>query len=289
MKPSMLARLIPFAFVVLWSTGFIFSKIAVRDAEPFTFLSVRFALAATILAAVVLLFRAPWPRGLNALHAAVAGALLHGGYLGPVFWTIGQGMSAGVAALIVSTQPILTALIVPRLLGETIAARHWLGLVAGFAGVLLVLYPKFATSGIDARPDTVAAAVLGLLGVTAGSIYQKRFATGLDLRSAGACQFAGATAVIAIAALLLEHGRFDPTPALIGTLAWSVLVLSIGAITLLMLMIREGAISKVTAYFYLVPPVTALMAWAAFGETLLPIQLAGMALTSVGVMIVSRG
>jgi drug/metabolite transporter (DMT)-like permease len=284
----MLARLIPLLFVVLWSTGFIFSKIAVRDAEPFTFLAVRFALAALILAGAVLLFRSSWPRGRGALHAAIAGALLHGGYLGPVFWTIAQGMSAGVTALIVSTQPILTALIVPRLLGEKVAARHWLGLAAGFTGVLLVLWPRIVTSSIDARLDTIAAAVLGLLGVTFGSIYQKRFAAGLDLRSACACQFAGATAVVAIAALVAGDGRFEPTPALIGALAWSVVILSIGAITLLMIMIREGALAKVTAYFYLVPPVTALMAWAAFGETLTILQLAGMALTSSGVMIASR-
>ncbi len=284
----MLTRLIPLVFVVLWSTGFIFSKIAVRDAEPFTFLAIRFGLATIVLVLVALALQAKWPRRREALHAAVAGALLHGGYLGPVFWTIGEGMSAGIAALIVSTQPILTALIVPSLIGERIGARHWLGLVAGFAGVLLVLAPRIASASIDARADTVAAAGLGLLGVTFGSIYQKRFATGLDLRSGGVCQFAGATLVMLVAALLAGSGRFEPTPSLLFALAWSVLVLSIGAITLLMIMIREGAISKVAAYFYLVPPVTALMAWIVFGETLSGVQLLGMAVTSLAVLIVSR-
>ena len=141
----------------------------------------------------------------------------------------------------------------------------------------------------EVTPETLIAAVIGLIGVTAGSIYQKRFATGLDLRSAGACQFAGATAVVLAGALLTESGRLDPTHDLLIALAWSVIVLSIGAISLLMIMIREGAISQVTAYFYLVPPVTALMAWAAFGDTLAPVQIAGMALASIGVAIASRG
>jgi drug/metabolite transporter (DMT)-like permease len=219
----------------------------------------------------------------------VAGALLHAGYLGPVFWAIAHGMSAGISALIVSMQPILTAFIAAGLLGERVKARHWLGLMLGLAGVLLVLWPKLVEGTADAHWDTVGASLLGLAGITFGSIYQKRFGGGLDLRTAGTFQFLGGTLVVALGALLLEDWRIDWTGELVFALSWSVLVLSLGAISLLMLMIQRGAISQVAAYFYLVPPVTALMAFAMFGETLVPIQFGGMLLACLAVILVRGG
>ena len=281
-------RFIPLVFVVLWATGFIFSKLAMPFAEPFTFLTIRFSSALILLVGIAFATGAPWPSRREALHAAIAGMLIHAAYLGPVFWAIKQGMSAGVNALIVSMQPILTAIVATALLRERVAARAWAGLVLGMAGVGLVLLPKLLTGNIDARADTLLASVIGLLGITLGNIYQKRFATGLDLRTGGVCQFLGASSVTGALALATETGHITLSPQLMIALAWSVLVLSLGAITLLMIMIRQGAISKVAAYFYLVPPVTALMAWGLFDERLEPIQLAGMALACLAVMLVSR-
>ncbi|MEZ5775694.1 MAG: DMT family transporter [Hyphomicrobiaceae bacterium] len=284
----MWTRIIPFVFVVLWATGFIFSKIVASDAEPFTFLVLRFGLTAAILGTVALLLKLDWPGRRAAMHATVAGALIHGVYLGPIFWAISRGMSSGIAALIVSTQPILTAMIVPRLIGERVGLRHWAGLMIGLAGVVLVLLPKFEAGTADADPVTVAASVIALLGITFGQIYQKRFATDLDLRTGGAWQFLGAFVLMALCALLFEDWRIRWTGELVFALAWLVFVMSIGAVTLLMIMIREGAISQVAACFFLVPPVTALMAYGLFGERLDGLQILGMALTSAGVLITGR-
>ena len=280
-------RFIPFVFVLLWSTGFIFARIVAAHAEPLTFLTVRFGTAMLVIAAIALLMRAPWPRSAAAGHAILAGALLHAGYLGPVFWAIAHGMSAGISALIVSMQPILTAFLAAWWLGETVKPRHWAGLVLGLAGVGLVLWPKIAQGTADAHADTILASLLGLLGITFGSIYQKRFGGGLDLRSAGTFQFLGGTLVVAAGALFMEQGRIAWTGELFFALGWSVLVLSLGAISLLMIMIRRGAISQVAAYFYLVPPVTALMAYAVFGETLVAMQFGGMLLACLAVFLVT--
>ncbi|MEZ5926355.1 MAG: DMT family transporter [Hyphomicrobiaceae bacterium] len=279
------ARLIPFLFVLLWSTGFIFSKIVAAHAEPLTFLTIRFGLALLLIAGVAVATRATWPDRRAAAHATVAGALLHAGYLGPVFWAIAQGMSAGISALIVSMQPILTAFLAAWWLREQVRPRHWLGLALGIAGVALVLWPRIAEGSADAQPSTVGAALLGLAGITLGSIYQKRFGGGHSLVSAGTFQFLGGTVVVALAALMLEQGRVEWTGELIFALGWSVLVLSLGAISLLMLMIRRGAIARVAAYFYLVPPTTALMAYAIFGETLVPLQFLGMLLACLAVFL----
>ncbi len=204
-----------------------------------------------------------------------------------VFWAISHGMSSGISALIVSTQPILTAVLAPVVVGERVGWRHWLGLALGLAGVVMVLLPQIAQNSAGAELPTIAAAVVGLLGITFGNLYQKRFATGLDLRTGGVCQFAGATLAMLICAIASESGRIDWVVETWVAMLWSIFVLSIGAITLLMVMLRDGAISKVSTYFYMVPPVTALMAWAMFGETMSGLQFAGLALTSLAVLIVS--
>lgn len=283
----MLTRLIPFLFVALWSTGFIFSKVVARHAEPFTFLTVRFGLATTLMAGIALLVRASWPEGPQARRAMFSGALIHAGYLGPVFWAIAHGMSAGISALIVSMQPILTAFLAAAWLGERIKPRHWAGLLFGLAGVGLVLWPKLAQGTADAHLDTVIASVVALISITTGSLYQKRYGGGGDLRSAGAYQLLGGTLVVAAGALLFEQGHIVWTGELVFALAWLVLVLSLGAISLLMIMIRRGAISRVAAYFYLVPPTTALMAYFAFDEELVPIQFLGMLLACLAVFLVT--
>jgi drug/metabolite transporter (DMT)-like permease len=278
----------PGLFVFLWATGFIGARLSATDAEPFSFLAIRFAVVAAILAVAALLAGAPWPSRRAAAHALVVGGLIHGVYLGGVFWSISRGLPAGVSALIVGLQPLVTALLAAPFLGERITARHWLGLGIGILGVALVVWPKLTYGDHGITPIAVVASVLATLSITVGSIYQKRHMTGLDLRSGNAVQFLGAAAVVGLAAMVSERFHITWTGEVIFAMAWLVLVLSIGAITLLYLMIRHGEVSRIAGLFYLVPAVTAAIAWALFGETLSPVQILGMAVSAAAVMLVTK-
>ncbi|HEY4193679.1 MAG TPA: EamA family transporter [Mesorhizobium sp.] len=280
-----LKRFIPAIFVVLWATGFIGARYAMPWVEPFTFLSMRFVIATILLAAIAVALGLKRATRKEALNAAIAGALMHGVYLGGVFWAIHRGMPAGLSALIVGLQPLVTAVMAGKLLGERILPRHWVGLATGFAGVVIVLLPKLGElgSGIDAQ--TVSACIFAVFGITLGSIWQKRFALSGNLFATTVWQYVGGALVTVPAALLFETRSVVFNGELAFALAWLVLVLSIGAVFLLMVMIREGEMSKVASVFYLVPAVTAVMAWALFGETLDLIQIAGMAITTFGVAL----
>ena len=278
----------PGVFVFLWSTGFIGSRLTAPYAEPLSFLTIRFAIVACLLATGGLILKAPWPDRKTALHAMIAGGLIHGGYLGGVFWSIWKGMPAGVSALIVGLQPLMTAILAAPFLGERITWRHWAGLVVGIAGVALVVWPKLTLAGHGITPVTVFANVLATLSITVGSIYQKRHISRLDLRTGNAFQFLGAGIVVGIGALASEHFTITWNGDVIFGMAWLVFVLSIGAITLLYLMIRHGEVSRVAGLFYLVPAVTALIAFVLFGERLSAIQILGMAVCAGAVMLVTR-
>ncbi|WP_019172225.1 DMT family transporter [Pseudaminobacter salicylatoxidans] len=278
-----LKRFLPASFVILWSTGFIGARYAMPWAEPFTFLAVRFALAATLLALLIMLMRARRVGPHIALHSTIAGALMHGVYLGAVFWAIHRGLPAGIAALIAGLQPLVTALVAGRVLGEDVQPRHWAGLATGFAGVVVVLSPQLGTIGSGVTWQTLTAAVIGMAGMTAGTIWQKRFVTGSDLVTGTLYQYLGGAVLMTLASFALETHTVTINGELIFAMAWLVLVLSIGAIFLLMVMIRDGEMSKVSSLFYLVPVVTAIMAWALFGEHLTPVQIAGMVLATLGV------
>jgi drug/metabolite transporter (DMT)-like permease len=217
-------------------------------------------------------------------HVAVAGVLMQGGYLSGVFCSIHLGMSAGVSALIVGVQPILTAFASAPLFGERLRARQWSGLVLGFGGVLLVVLGRSALSGIT--PATLALSVLALVSITAGTLYQKRYCGAVDLRTGSVIQFSAAGLVLLPLALAFETMRVRWTSEFVFTMAWLVLVLSIGAISLLYVLIRKGAATRVATFFYLVPPTTALLAYAMFGETLSAMAIAGMALAAIGVALV---
>jgi drug/metabolite transporter (DMT)-like permease len=218
----------------------------------------------------------------------VVGALIHGGYLGLVFWSINNGLPAGVSALIVGLQPLLTALVAAPVLGERITARHWLGLAVGLLGIALVVWPRLTFGDHGITPLTVGASMLATLSIAVGSIYQKRHVTGLDLRSGNVLQFLGAAAAVGVIALLGENFEITWTGEVVFAMAWLVLVLSIGATTLLYLMIRHGEVSRIAGLFYLVPAVTAAIAWLLFDETLWPIQILGMAVCAGAVMLVTR-
>ncbi|WP_193176432.1 DMT family transporter [Oricola nitratireducens] len=286
----MLMRAAPIVFVLLWSTGFIGSKLGASDAEPFTFLALRFLIVLALLAPVMLVTGRRARGGRERGHAMVVGMLIHGLYLGGVFWAIRHGMPAGVAALIVSLQPILTSVLSAPLLGEKLAARHWLGLALGLAGAVLILAPGLEhvlQSGSGITVPTIIATVIALAGITAGTIYQKRFATGTDLLAGTVWQYTGALLLVGAFSLAFETRVIDWTPKFIVALAWLVLVLSIGAISLLMLLIRQNAVASVSGLFYLVPAVTSVIAWFMFGETLGPVQVAGLVLATLAVLMIS--
>ena len=280
--------LIPAVFVMLWATGFIGSRLSAPHAEPMSFLSIRFAIVAGLLVAVALMMRASWPDRRTTLQCLLTGALIHGGYLGLVFWSIWKGMPAGVSALIVGLQPLMTAILAGVMLSERITARHWSGLVIGVLGVGLVVWPKFTLDAAGITPVTVGANVLAMLSITLGSIYQKRFMTNVDMRTGNAWQFTGAAMVTGAVALATESYQITWNGPVIFAMVWLIFVLSIGAISMLYIMIRHGEISRVTTLFYLVPGVTAVIAWLMFDEQLLPVQTAGMVVCAAAVMLATR-
>ena len=287
MNPNLFARLAPPLFVLIWATGFIVARFVAPYAEPLTFLVVRYALATLVLAVIVTAARVPWPRNWHDWrNALVAGILLHGLYLGGVFWSVKHGLPAGISALVAGLQPLATGLLAGPLLGERVSPRRWAGIGIGFLGAALVVAPKLGDGGVP--PLALAVCLLGMLSITFGTIWQKRTGSTLDLRVNATIQYIGAAVVTLPMMLLLEEGRMDLTLPLLGALAWAVFGLSIGAIGLLLFLIRRGAVVGVATLLYLVPPVAALMAVALFGETLSLIQLAGMALAALGVAVASR-
>ncbi|GHD18865.1 DMT family transporter [Tianweitania populi] len=286
--PASLFRFMPALFVVLWSTGFIGARYAMPYAEPLGFLAIRFGLSFVILLCALLILRKPRLPARIAMHAAIAGALLHGVYLGFVFWVIHEGFPAGLTAAIVSLQPVLVAIFAALILRETVTWRQWMGIALGLVGTVLVLLPKLGFTDPGVTPMTIAGCVLALLGISAGTLWQKRFVGQADLLAGTLWQYLGATVVMLIPAMLLEEGRLTWNPSLVLSLLWLVFGLSLGAIFLLMAMIKNGAVSKVSSLFYLVPSVTALMAFVLFGEQLELVQLAGMVLVGAGVALATR-
>ena len=282
-----LVPLFPALFVLIWSTGFIGARYAMPHAEPFTFLAMRFALALCLLLPWVVLTRAPWPSGRPALHACIAGSLIHGLYLGGVFFAVRHGLPAGIAALIVGLQPIVTALMAASFLGERITPRHWMGLLLGLLGVGLVVVPNLSPDGVY-RWQTLVPVILAAIAISAGTVWQKRFVGGVDLRTGTALQYVGALLPVTLMAVATETMAVDWTGELVFALVWLTVVLSIGAILLLLFMIREGAVSKVASLMYLTPGVTAVMAFLLFGESLTLVQLLGLVIAGAGVHAAMR-
>lgn len=280
---------IPLLFVLIWATGFVMARLVAPHVEPFTFLALRFALASAVLASVAFLMRAPWPRSARDWRNAIGiGLLLQGVYLGGVFWAVRHGLPAGVSALIASAQPLLTALLAGPLLDERVPLMRRVGICVGFLGVGLVLAPKLG--GTDAYPlATLVASLVSLLGITMATIWQKRSGSTLDMRAGTAIQFGASAFLMLAAALLTETMVIDPTRDFWIGLLWSIFGLSIGAIFLLLVMIRRGAVVGVASWLFLVPPVSALMAYGLFGETFSALQLAGMAVATAGVALATRG
>jgi drug/metabolite transporter (DMT)-like permease len=284
-----LSLFMPVLFVLLWSTGFVVAKFGLPYAPPLTFLLLRFLATIIVLLPLVLLMRAPWPKG-QAWHLALAGVLVQAGYLGGVWCSIKIGMPAGLSALIVGMQPILTAFAAP-LLGESVRPRQWLGLVFGLGGVALVVASKISLTGVSW--NSIALNLFALLAITIGTLYQKKHCANFDLRSGTMVQFIASAIVLLPFAIVFEHldwhvSAVQWTPHFIGALLWSVLALSIGAIFLLFALIRKSAATQVTSLMYLTPPTTAILAWLMFGEAFNLLGIAGMLLAVIGVALVVR-
>jgi drug/metabolite transporter (DMT)-like permease len=277
----------PMVFVLLWSSGFIGARFGLPYIEPLTFLAVRMVFVVLILGAIALIMRARWLAGLEIGHSLVAGALVHGLYLGGVFMAISQGVPAGISALIPGLQPILTSTIANRFMGETVTKQQWLGLVLGLAGVALVLHDH----AIVAAGSTLGwvASFLSLFGITLGTLYQKRFCGRIDWRSGNLVQYAGACVLFGIGAFAFETREIHWSGELVFAMAYLVIVLSIAAVGLMYWLIRRSAATGFASLFYLVPVVTALMAYMLFGEKLDALSIAGMVGCAVGVVLVNRG
>lgn len=277
----------PPLFVLLWSSAFVGAKFGLPHAEPLTFLALRFAMVTLLFAAIAAVLRAPWPASWrDAGHIAIVGFLVQGVYLGGVFVAIHRGVPAGLAALIVGLQPILTALLAGRMLGARVSGRQWVGLAFGLAGVALVLGERLEIMTLD--PLGLATCVCGLIAISIGTLHQKRFASAMNVATGSAIQNLTAAAATLAGALAFETMAVTWTPAFSLSLAWLTVVVSIGAFSLLMVMIRLGEAVKVVSLFYLVPPTTALLAWLAFDERIGTIGAAGIAVTALGVALVVR-
>ena len=278
----------PVLFVLLWATGFVGAGLSMPHSEPFTFLTARFAAVVPLMALLAFAVKASWPKPRDVLNVMFVGAVIHGVYLGAVFWTIDRGMPTGVAALIVGLQPLMTAVLAGWMLGDEVRARHWTALGLGLVGVMLVLWPKLDLLDSGINSVTITAGFVGVMAISLGTVFQKRFATGVNLITGAVWQYAGATLATGIAALAVEDLQITWNRDVIIAFAWLTLVLSIGAVHLYMVMIRHGQISKVSAVFYLVPAIAALIAWVMFGETLLLVQIAGMLICAFAVAIATR-
>lgn len=281
-------RWVPLAFVLLWSTGFIGAKYALPYIAPFNLLFIRMMITLGVFLLLILIFRARWLSPGRAFHQMVAGSLIHAAYLGGVFAAIKLNMPAGIAALLVGLQPLLTALLAWSLTHERLVRRQWTGLALGLLGVTLVLTRGQHMGQFDITAAALGAILIALFGISVGTLYQKRFGKGTDLLTGSFYQYLATALWMGALTLSLEERTIVWHPHLIGALLWLVFGLSVSAILLLMLMLREGEASKVASYFYLVPPVTALESWMLFGEQLGPGALAGIAVTVWGVYLVLK-
>ena len=272
-------------FILIWSTGFIIARYGMPHAEPLTFLAIRFFGVILILLPCILWFKAPWPSKSQIVHLAIAGVLIQFGYLAGVWIAIRHGMPVGLTALIVGLQPILTAVFV-SFLAEKITRSQWQGLFLGLLGVFLVLYAQINTTGVNAQ--TIFFNITGLLSITVGTIYQKKYCAQFDLRTGSLIQFMTSLGLATIGAYLFETREVEWVLELIGALVWGIVGISIGAMSLLFILIRRGNATKVSSLMYLTPPTTAIMGWILFNEPLTILVGLGTLLTMLGVLIVNQ-
>ena len=297
-----LIRAMPWIFVLIWSTGFIVARYGMPQSPPMSFLTIRYGLSISCFLVWIAVSGAAWPRGRAQWgHLALTGMMMHGGYLGGVWAAVKAGIGAGTVALLVGLQPVLTAVWVSRRaavalttgagpgtdrpLVAAIGRVQWLGLALGFGGLLLVVWRKLGVGELNAW--NLSLALMALVSITVGTLYQKHHVEPCDVRTASTVQLVGAL-LVSLPFVAFESEPIHANAYFFGAMAWSVLGLTLGGSSLLYLLIQRGAATQVTSLLFLVPPCTALMAWPLFGETLAPLALAGMALTAIGVALVVR-
>ncbi|HEY8050741.1 MAG TPA: DMT family transporter [Ramlibacter sp.] len=284
-RQAALVRAMPAVFVLIWSTGFIVARYGMPYSPPFKFLALRYLFSVACFGAWATLSRAKWPASrMQWLHLAVTGMFMHAGYLGGVWAAVKDGMGAGLAALLVGLQPVLTAVWISARGGE-VRGRQWAGLLLGLAGLVLVVWQKLGLG--EVHPLNLLFAFVALVSITAGTLYQKRFVQPCDVRTANLVQLAAAF-IVTLPIALAEGEAMRWNAQLAGSMAWSVLALTLGGSSLLYLLIQRGAATAVTSLLYLVPPTTALMAWVLFGEPITVLTVTGVALTAAGVSLVVR-
>ena len=277
--------------MLLWSTGFIGAKYGLPYAEPFTFLALRLLIASALLWLVVAITRSERPRtSAQWGRSAVTGVLLHAGYLGGVFWAIDNGLPSGVSAVIVSLQPVVVAALASRLLGERLSRWQWVGLVLGVIGVVLVLAPGLLDAGRSADFPIlgIVACLVALAAGTAGTIHQKRHGDGIPLASGTAVQYLAAAALLTVLSVGFESQTIEWTLEFSLAMVWLVFALSLGAVLLLLFLLKRGSASGVSSLFYLVPPATAIEAYLLFGEDLALVSILGVIVTAAGVALALR-
>ncbi len=282
-------KAMPIVFVLIWSTGFIVARYGMPQSPPMKSMAVRFALSILCFLPWIVLAKVPWPAGrAQWQHLAVTGVLMHACYLGGVWSAVKAGMGSGLAALIVGLQPVLTAFWLTSMGGRggRVSPRQWLGLLLGFVGLVMVVARKFGAGG-EAHWLNLALAVGALLGITVGTLYQKRFVAACDVRTANVVQL-GAALLLTLPLTLLESEAMHWNTELLGAMAWSVLALTLGGSSLLYLLIQRGAAASVTSLMFLVPPCTALLAWLLFAEPITAMTIAGTLIAAVGVSLVVR-
>ena len=277
----------PVIFLLLWSGGFSVGKLGISHAEPMSFLSVRYACVCALLAPLVAIIRPPLPqKPMDWAHIAIVGLLIQGGYFGLSYMSFKAGVSAGGVAIIVCLQPILVGLIAPRFTRERVSLMRWAGLALGLAGAATVILSR---SSVELQhPLGVAAAVGALLCITAGTLWEKRFGKSHHPVVSNAVQYLAGLAATLPLAMMFEHFSFTWSLPFFGALAYLVIGNSIIAMSLLLAMIRAGEVSRVSSLFYLVPPISALMAWPLLGEAMPPLGWAGFALAALGVALARR-
>ncbi|WP_169567039.1 DMT family transporter [Sneathiella limimaris] len=285
-EQQLLIRAMPVLFVFLWSTGFIGAKLGLPYVEPMTFLAIRFVACSLLLVPVLLLTKTVWPkRWQDYAHIGFAGLLMHGGYLGSVFWSISEGVAAGTSALIAGIQPLIVAALAGIFLKETVTRRQWIGLFAGLAGVFFVVFEKLSLN--EGSLFGFSLSFIALISISIGTLYQKKFCSDMSLKSGNFIQFVVASLYFLLVASLIEDMTVTWTGELVFALVWLIFVLSLGAVSLLYLLLRKGAASSVSSLFYLVPPCTAIVAYFLFGETLSGNALIGMVIAIIGVALVN--
>ena len=281
----MIDLLLKIAFIFLWASAFVAAKLGLSDAGPFSMLAIRFVIVSFIFASIVILFRASWPKRNQILHTGLVGILLHGFYLGGVFFSITKGTAAGTSSLIVSLHPVLTCILATLIIKEEIKVDKWIGIVLGFIGVLIVVWPRL---GGELPLIGFVSCIIALIAISFGTIIQKKYLENMDILGGNTVQAVFAAIFFSILLIFFEPFKFNPSKELIISMTWLILLVSLGAISILMLLIRRGEMSSTASLFFLAPPVSAILGYLVFKEELNASGIVGFIVACTGVWLVNR-